>query len=324
MWLGPRLDRPLGRKEAIEKRMLVGKRISPQTVIRIEGPAVLFFTVFAALVFGLHHYLNIDTQLPLTIVGTLGTAVAILLGFKNNSAYDRWWEARKIWGGIVNQSRYLTSQLLAYSDKNEAFDDEKHHELIQEFVHRHLAYINTLRLQLRELPTNEPLNQWLNVKERDRLATVKNPATQILTNQAVRFRQMHEDKRFEQFRLFELMSTVREFFELQGKAERIKNTPLMRHYSHFTTAFVWIFVLMLPFGFVGKMGWAMIPLVVLLSTIFTILDRAGTLTETPFANDFNDVAMTAICRTIEIDMLEQIGTPNTPEPIKPTEDGILM
>ncbi|MEM7457704.1 MAG: bestrophin family ion channel [Planctomycetota bacterium] len=304
--------------------MLVGKRISPVTVLKIEGPAILFFAAFACLVFFIGGYFKVDLEIPLSIVATLGTAVAILLGFKNNSAYDRWWEARKIWGGVVNQSRYLTVQMLAYTDRSEPADEDSHQALLQEVVFRHLAYINTLRLQLRGLDTEEPRSKWLVETENNELADARNKATQILTCQGKCFRRIHEDKRIEQFRLFELMSTVREFFELQGKAERIKSTPLMRHYSHFTTAFVWIFVLMLPFGFVNQMGWKMIPLVVLVSAIFTILDRAGSLTESPFANDFNDVALDAICTTIEIDMLQQIGITNLPEPVQPTRDGVLM
>ena len=111
-------------------------------------------------------------------------------------------------------------------------------------------------------------------------------------------------------------------FARDSGAERIKNTPLMRHYSWFTTLFVWVFLLLLPFCFLD-LGWKMIPLVVVVSTIFIMLDRAGTLTETPFSNDFNGVPLDAICRTIEIDLLQQIGETELPEPITPI-DGVLM
>ena len=251
-------------------------------ILKIDGPMIVLFSAFGAFVYWLHHFVGFDVNIPLSVIATLGTAVAILLGFKNNSAYDRWWEARKIWGGIVNQSRFLSSQLITYVDKGDQCHSEEHQQLLTELVNRHLAYINVLRLRLRELPTNDPIKMWLSANELDRLG-----------------------------------------FELQGKAERIKNTPLMRHYSYFTTAFVWVFVLFLPFGFVAQMDWKMIPLFVLVSTIFTMLDRAGTFTETPFDNSFNDVAMDAICRTIEIDMLQQIGDREVPDTLVAV-DGILM
>jgi len=292
-------------------------------LLRIDGIPIVLFTLFSIAIYCLHHYAHIKVDVPLSVVGTLGTAVAILLGFKNNTAYDRWWEARKIWGGVVNQSRYLGSQLVVYMDKNKEVDSEAHSQLLHELVRRHLAYIDLLRLQLREQPTDEPIEKWLGETDAAKLSVARNKATQILTIQSNRFQELYEDKQIEQFRLFELMNTVRRFFELQGKAERIKNTPLLKHYSQFTTAFVWVFVLLLPLGFIGGMDWKMIPLSIIVSTIFTMLDRAGTYTENPFANNFNDVALTAICRTIEIDMLQQIGVNEVPDGIV-ANDGILM
>jgi putative membrane protein len=106
-------------------------------------------------------------------------------------------------------------------------------------------------------------------------------------------------------------------------AERIKGTPLMRHYSVFTTAFVWVFVFLLPLCFVDALNWRMVPVVVVISVIFRMLDRAGTFTETPFTDDFNSVPLDAICRTIEIDMLQQIGETDIPSAIIPV-DSVLM
>ena len=147
--------------------------------------------------------------------------------------------------------------------------------------------------------------------------------TLVMSIQAIHVRHLHEGKHFDQFRLFEFMSSIREFYVLQAKAERIKDTPFLRHYSFFTTAFAWLFLLFLPFGFVSQTDWKMIPLSALVSEIFTILDRAGTLAGTPFANDIHDVAMSVICRTIEIEMLQQIGT--NPVPHSNTRDkGVSM
>lgn len=144
----------------------------------------------------------------------------------------------------------------------------------------------------------------------------------LLTRQADVLGELCNADKFEQFRLFELMATIKDMVTMQGGSERIKNTPLMRHYSWFTTLFVWAFLLLLPFCFLD-LGWKMIPLVVVVSTIFIMLDRAGTLTETPFSNDFNGVPLDAICRTIEIDLLQQIGETELPEAIAPI-DGVLM
>ena len=117
---------------------------------------------------------------------------------------------------------------------------------------RHFAYINTLRLQLRDLPNGSATDQWLDALERDGLARAQNRATQILTNQAARLRELASEKLLGQFQLFELMHTLEALLQHQGKSEGIKNTPLMRHYSNFTTAFVWVFVLLIPLCFVQE------------------------------------------------------------------------
>ena len=103
------------------------------------------------------------------------------------------------------------------------------------------------------------------------------------------------------------METIKEFFAYQGKCERIKNTPLPRPYGIFTKAFVWVFVILLPFGLVQHLGWGTLPIYVILATIFTITERIGRRTEDPFENKFEDVPMTAICRNIEIDLRQQLG-----------------
>jgi len=292
-------------------------------ILQVELKSIMMFVALATGVYLVHRFTSLHLELPIAIAATMGTAVAILLGFKNNSAFDRWWEARKIWGAIVNSSRTFGVQLLTYTDCNEVLSESERQDLLQDLYRRHLAYINTLRLQLRGLETAPAIKQWLSHDDVEHLKDARNQATQILTRQGLVLRKMAKKKLLDQFRLFELMQTIGAFFDHQGKAERIKGTPLMRHYSNFTTAFVWILVLLLPLCFVEALGWKMIPLVVLISQVFIMLDRAGTFTEEPFDNSFNDVAMNAICRTIEIDMLQQLGATEIPVPLEPIE-GVLM
>ena len=123
--------------------MLVRKRISLGMILKIDGFRIALLTAIGVCVYWLHHFVGIDINIPLSVVATLGTAVAILLGFKNNSAYDRWWEARKIWGGFINQSRYLASQLVTYIDKGDLQHSPDHKQLLRELVSRHLHAFGT-------------------------------------------------------------------------------------------------------------------------------------------------------------------------------------
>jgi len=271
-------------------------------ILQVELKSIMMFVALATGVYLVHRFTSLHLELPIAIAATMGTAVAILLGFKNNSAFDRWWEARKIWGAIVNSSRTFGVQLLTYTDCNEVLSESERQDLLQDLYRRHLAYINTLRLQLRGLETAPAIKQWLSHDDVEHLKDARNQATQILTRQGLVLRKMAKKKLLDQFRLFELMQTIGAFFDHQGKAER---------------------VLLLPLCFVEALGWKMIPLVVLISQVFIMLDRAGTFTEEPFDNSFNDVAMNAICRTIEIDMLQQLGATEIPVPLEPIE-GVLM
>lgn len=302
--------------------MLVERRIPLSIIVRSEGWTLLFLIIFSSSVYAVHRLTLISVDLPLSIAATLGTAVAILLGFKNNSAYGRWWEARKAWGGLINSSRFFIYQLTTYMDKPDDVSEAGYQATLSELVKRHLGYVNLLRDQLRERKTDDSIRKWLTDSDAAVVREARNQASMLLKCQVAALRDLHANDWFEQFRLFELMSTIADMTKSQGVSERIKNTPLMRHYSWFTTAFIWLYLLLLPFCFV-ELGWKMIPLVVVISAIFVMLDRAGTYTETPFSDNFNSVPLDAICRTIEIDVLQQIGETDVPDPLRPVK-GVLM
>ena len=163
------------------------------------------------------------------------------------------------------------------------------------------------------------------------MASRANPATQIIRKQGEQLRIMQEEKHFiDEFRYMEMMRVLEEFFNLQGKCERIKNTPFPRQYAYFSQLFTWLFILLLPFGLVGefaKMGhsfaFVSIPFSVLISWIFVTMEIVGDNSEDPFENFINDVPMTALCRTIEIDLREMLGETELPEKVV-AERGILM
>ena len=160
---------------------------------------------------------------------------------------------------------------------------------------------------------------------------MKNAATQLLRGQGERIRKLIEGKPrlIEEFRFISLSDLLTEMYTLQGKCERIKNTPFPRQYAYFSAVFVWIFNTLLPFGIVGEFGdrgpliWLTVPLTVVISWIFFTMETVGDSSEDPFENFVNDVPMTALCRTIEIDLRQMLGETDLPEPIAPYND-ILM
>jgi len=229
--------------------MLVDRRVPLSLIARMEGWSIVFLLGFSGFVYAIDRLTTIQIDLPIAITATLGTAVAVLLGFKNNSAYGRWWEARKIWGSIINSSRFFTCQLIAYLDQRDAGGDSEYQAILSDLIKRQLGYVNILRSQLRGQDTDDSIQEWLTESDAACVRVASNQATMLLTRQADVLRELCNADKFEQFRLFELMATMKDMVTLQGGAERIKNTPLMRHYSWFTTLFVWVFLLLLPFCF---------------------------------------------------------------------------
>lgn len=302
----------------------------------------MFFLIYGGLVHVLNLFFFFETRIfSVTEIGFFGTAVVILLGFRNNEAYRRYWEARTAWGDLTNASRYFASEVMGYiqppRDKERAAQDsavqdsavqdatvQEAEGIHSELIYRHLAFLNALRLQLRKEETWEELKPFLADSEFQALGKAANKATLLNHRQALRLKELYRSGWIKQpTYIFGLMETVKEFFAAQGRCERIKNTPLPRQYAFFTKSFVWIFVLLLPFALIQHLGWTAIPIYVVLAAVFTVTERIGSRTEDPFELKMEDIAMSSICRNIEIDLRQQLGEASVPAPLEPT-DGILM
>lgn len=299
-----------------------------------------------------------DISLPLPPLGTIGVAVAFYVGFKNSQSYDRSWEARKIWGGIVNVSRTWGNQVMTFVSANlspDPVEPAKVHEVQQALIYRHIAWLHILRYQLRrktpwsfvpkgsarkyqqetDIPAmRQQIIELLPESETMNVCAQANSATQILRWQGEEVRRLIEEHRLtEEFRFMGLMDLLTEMYTLQGKCERIKNTPFPRQYAYFSSVFVYIFITLLPLGIVGEFAeratsapfliWFTVPLSVLISWIFFTMEAVGDTSEDPFENFINDVPLTALCRTIEIDLRQMLGETDVPEPLQPVND-ILM
>lgn len=303
--------------------MYLGKTITVMGLVRFGWKQCTLFAVLSTTVCVLDLSLGFTgIAIPFLPMLTLGTAMSIILGFRNNSAYDRWWEARIIWGGLVNQSRIWAAQVTTFLAPADGETAEAA-ALQSELVHRHLAFLYALRTQLRGLSDFGDVAAFLPEAEAAALGTWRNPATQINARNAARARAALDRGWLDPFRHVAMLETVGQFYELQGKCERIKHTPLLRQYSFFTTVLVWIFILLLPIGFVRELGWWTIPMSVLIGWIFVALEQVGRYTEDPFDNFVHDVPMTALCRTIEIDLRQMLGETDLPLPIEPVRN-VLM
>ncbi len=311
--------------------MITRQSFQLHTAIRYSWKNILISFFCASLAYFSYYFFGADTVIvPVATVAILGTALAIILGFKNSSAYDRWWEARKIWGGVVNESRTLTRQVLTIVDpKNvppELWDDSV------QVVQRQMAWINALRLQLRG-STDE--SDWensvaANLSEEDyaTIAGKTNKVTWLAMLQGDQIKEMNVRGDLDTFSYIQMDDTLTRLTDLQGRSERIKGTPLPKPYDYYTMAFQNLFIFFFPFAFMKQLAelneaYLIFPITVLVGWMFYQIYTLGKVLARPFDNIKTDVALNAICRTIEIDLKEIIKSENIPGPLQP-EKGVLM
>ncbi|MER3328507.1 MAG: bestrophin family ion channel, partial [Candidatus Kapaibacterium sp.] len=304
-----------------------------------------FYSLLISIIF---YTFEIGLGLPWQPIGVIGIAVAFYLGFKNNSSYDRTWEARKIWGGIVNNSRSIGTQICSFV---KGYDSD---HIKKELIYRHIAWLTALRYQLRLSRTwehkeeriqnrysenvcenytaslNSELSKYISQSEIKELEGKSNLATQILKTQSVRFQELRDNETYEDFRHMELQNLITNLYEEQGKAERIKNFPFPRQYASTALWLTFVFCALVPLGLVDifnyTLGWVfwLSPIMsALIIWIFFLMEKIGDYSENPFEGTYNDVPITSIARGIEIDMREMINDTDIPKPTEP-EFGFLM
>lgn len=318
--------------------MIISRNLKWRHVIYYTRFKLLYFVMLSILVFVLHEIFDIrQLSIPFNAVATLSTALAIYLGFKNNNAYERWWEARKIWGLIVNYSRAWAREVLTMILPNGEKNEDR--ELLQaRLLYRHIAFVNALRVFLRQKydynDTNikeivEAKNGYGEVKkflsdtEFYEMLTKKNPPNHLLKLQGDDLKTAFENGWLTDFRFIKLSETLTEFNNHQGMSERIKNTPLPRPYSFFSRVFVTIHGTLIPFAFIEELGWVNIPLSIVINFVFLALDYVGERTEDPFENRMDDAPLSSISLTIEENVKEMYGDINMP--VRPkSEMGVVM
>jgi putative membrane protein len=290
--------------------------------IRRPLAALLIFDVVIAVayVFGGWTWLALP-DVPLSIFGGV---IGVIAGFRNSSAYARWWEARTIWGGVVNHSRSFAREILTMltvrgdelSTQRELADTQRRIVLMQ------IAYVHALRCHLRGVPVWPELSGLICEGELECLRDQKNIPLAIQQKLASMVAECYARGWIDEIRWASVDGTLSSLMDCQGAAERIKNTPMPRLYDVFIRIFINIFCILLPLGMVGSLGlWT--PLgSALVGFMFLALDDIGRALEAPFENLPNDISLTAITRNIEINLKQMIGEKEIPEPLAAV-DGVL-
>lgn len=257
-------------------------------------------------------------SLPTLPLSMIGGALSIFLAFRNNSAYDRWWEARTLWGGLVNTSRTFARQVLTLIDED-PLEHATRTESSRALVELQIAYVHALRCHLRRQNPFPELERTLPADIVAHLRTQRNVPLGILLVKGRILRKLYDAGRLDSFRFTTIDSTLSDLCNVQGACERIKNTPLPRQYEYFPRVLVGMFNLLLPFGLVEGLGMLTPVASTLISIIFLSLDAVGRDIENPFENSVHDTPMSTLSRTIEVNLRQNLGEDNLPGEVRPVE-----
>ena len=280
-------------------------------------PILIYIGIISALDYQYHLE---EFDFPLTIVGILGTVIGLLLAFRTNSSYDRWWEGRILWGAIVNDSRTWTRQLLEFTSFENA--DEAQQEKINSMAYRQIAWCYALARSLRKQNVEEDLPCFLNAKEIEGYRSSQNIPNDLLLKQAGELRQFYRDGSLELFQFVELEKTLTRLTNSMGGCERIKNTTFPKSYSLLVHLMIYVFVMFLPFGLVEVPAIGLIVTSIILAFAFLLIERVSIYLQDPFNARSSDTPMLALSRTIEINIRQMLRETDLPEAKQPI-DGVL-
>jgi ion channel-forming bestrophin family protein len=292
--------------------------------------------------------------IPWTVVALLGTATAFIVGFKNLQTYNRAWEARQIWGDILSLSRawgIMSRDFFSNPDRS------------RELIYRHLAWLTAMRYQMRapkpwestSKPHNREYQQFYSVPEKEasleselakylsreelrKVLASSNKAMQIMGRQSTAIRELFAKQEIVVLQFVDMQRSLKDLLLQQGRSERIKDFPYPRQFATINAIFVKLFCILLPFGLLrefdrlnesvdgvmrGNMIWFVIPFSMLISWVYTSLERVGESTENPFEGSANDVPISQICRTAEVDLREMLGETDLLPSLQPKNNIVL-
>ena len=287
--------------------MLLNKRIPISYILNnVKYDLIIVLSVSLSALFVTNRYQELLPEMPLTIPAFIGTAISILLSFKLSQSYDRWWEARKIWGAIVNDSRSFVIQLQSLTSNG---NEEK----IKKMAFRQIAWCYSLGQSLRELNPTDNLDGLISEEDLIEIKKHKNKPLALLQLNASDIKQLKETNQLDIFSQLQLDNTLVRLCDAQGKAERIKTTVFPVTYRLFLHAIIYLFVVTLAIA-LRVDGLFEIPLLVAISSAFFLLEKSATHMQDPFENRPTDTAMTAIAKTIEINIKQLLKESEIPKP----------
>lgn len=288
--------------------MLLKKRIPITYIINKVKFELLYVLVIGLVVYYITtRFSSIIPEMPLGIPAFLGTAISVILSFKLNQSYDRWWEARKVWGNIVNDSRSFVLQLQSFVRKG-GYED------IKIISYRHIAWCYSLSRSLRGQDGSKGLEKFLSAEDLQHISKHNNKHLAILQLNTLHVADLREKEKLHIFSHVQINNTLVNFSNSMGMAERIKSTVFPVTYRYFLHLTIYLFLITLSIALRNIESYFEIPLLLVISAAFFLLEKTASHLEDPFSNLPTDTAMTTISNTIEINIRQLLNEADVPQP----------
>jgi len=303
-------DRPSGLRLFFALRGSVLKRIQ----------AVLLFNILFAILVTAAHGTVFDRKITLTAIpfSLIGLPLAIFLGFRNNAAYDRYWEGRNLWGGLVTDTQNLCRQCLSLIRTDDAaLAGPGLHDVRVRMIYRAIAYGHAVRIRLRRLSENHKLQALLPAGEWQQVGKQDNVPAFLMLRMGEDLQECLRKGWTEACLAAPIDATLSSMTARSVACDRIKNTPIPFSYTLLLHRTAYLYCFLLPFGLVDTLNFMTPFVVAIVAYTFFALDALGDEIEEPFGLSENDLPLDALCRTIEINLLTAVGDPNVPPPLVP-------
>jgi len=260
--------------------------------------------------------------MPLNVPVMLGTVITLVLSFKMAQSYDRWWEARKVWGAIINDSRSLIREVSNLMTKN--LDTPKSDLYKKETIRYLLAWVYLLVGEMRNLGITTDVKKYISLEELDELKSIDNNlSTAALFKIESLLQNAYQNDLVNEFQQVRIAETINDLCNSMGKSERIKKTVFPVLYTKLIEYTIWAFAFLLPLAFRDPNKWLEFPIVSTISVVFFSLENLALGLQDPFENRPTDIPISSIARNIEIHGLKVLGEKDIPEPY-PAQKFYLM
>jgi len=305
--------------------MLLKKNIPVSYVVGKIKMELALLGIYSSLVYIAHTVYNFPgVSIPIAIPAILGTIISLLLAFRSNQAYDRWWEARTLWGSIVNDSRSFARQTLTFVDNS--YDNEDRSSLRERIIKRQIAWVYSLSKHLRGQNAHETLNNLISEEEKRAVLRLDNTPMALLEQHGNDLRLLLRLGWVNEYQQIAMDETLNRFSNAMGACERIKNTVFPVTYSLYIHMLVILFALLMPFSLIEFFGIFQIPLVVAISASFFLIEKMAIHLQDPFENKPTDTPMTAISKKIDRDLRQLLKDEyaKAPEPGAAPQQNVMF